>query len=146
MMITKSSSRLQQLIRSILIIYYWFIITASVITLSEKLNWDSKIASEIAFILLIISVLIFIGNIFWYQKGNKIVYAKKPNSDLKKIIKRNLWIVVITSGFLLGTYYFKTQNHKLEYFALLSSLGLIPIISFSFVKMVKSKIIINARE
>ncbi len=145
-MIRQSTSRLQQIIRAILIIYYWFVTTAALITLSEKLYWNSQIISIVAMIILVASIISFIFNIFWYKKQSKITYGMKSNDELHIIIKNNIWVIIVTIGLLLGSYWLMKQNYKFEYFAKLVSLAFVPPLAHSFLKMVNAKIVINSRE
>ncbi len=145
-MIRQSTSRLQQSMRAILIIYYWFVSTAVLITLSEKLYWNPQIISIIAMIILVTSIVSFIFNIFWYKKQNKITYVMKSKDELHIIIKNNIWMIIVTVGLLLGSYWLMKQNYKFEYFAKLVSLALVPPLAHSFIKMVNAKIVINSRE
>ncbi|CAM4208854.1 hypothetical protein H9L01_09950 [Erysipelothrix inopinata] len=145
-MISKSKSRFQQFIRAILIIYYWFVCTAALITLSEKLNFNSQIVSIIAFSILVLSIIIFGLNIIWYQKDDKKTTIKLTNNDLNILVKKNLWIVSLTSLLLLVVYWMMQVNYQLEYFAILVSFGLVPPLAWSFIKMVRAKTILNRRE
>lgn len=145
-MIRQSTSRLQQIIRAILIIYYWFVTTAALITLSEKLYWNSQIISIVAMIILVASIISFIFNIFWYKKQSKITYGMKSNDELHIIIKNNIWVIIVTIGLLLCSYWLMKQNYKFEYFAKLVSLAFVPPLAHSFIKMVNAKIVINSRE
>lgn len=145
-MISKSKSRLQQFIRAIFVIYYWFVCTAALITLSEKLYFNSQIVSIIAFSLLVLSIIIFGLNIFWYQKGDKAITIELTNNDLNILVKKNLWIVSLTSLLLLVVYWMMQVNYQFEYFAILVSFGLVPPLAWSFIKMVRAKTILNRRE